>query len=91
MNGYTLGSITMVFALIFALKAGAEETTIEKAGTAVNKATDSVKETYRDAKDKGCEMVNGKMKCLGKKVSNKAKTLKDKTETKVEEIKDKVD
>lgn len=91
MNGYTIGSLAIACALAFAIKATAEESVVEKGATTMNKAGDSVKETYRDAKDKGCEMINGKLQCLGKKISNKGKTLKDKTETKAEEIKDKVD
>jgi hypothetical protein len=91
MNGYTLGSVALACALAFAIKAAAEESTIEKTETVVNKATDSVKEGYRDAKDKTCETVNGKVHCVGKKISNKAKTLGDKTETKAKEVKNKVD
>lgn len=76
------------FALSTAL---AEETTMEKGKALANEASDSVKKTYRDVKDKGCEMVNGKMECLAKKVGNKARNLKDSVGTEAEKVKDKVD
>lgn len=69
----------------------AEESTMDKAQTGVNKATDSVKETYRDAKDKACPLVDGKAQCLGKKIVHKTETLKDKVDTKATEVKNKVD
>ncbi|MBS1968844.1 MAG: hypothetical protein JSU04_00965 [Bdellovibrionales bacterium] len=91
MNGFTIGSLAIACALAFAIKASAEESTLEKTEAVANKATDSVKESYRDVKDKTCEMVNGKIHCVGKKIMNKAKTLGDKTETKAKEVKNKVD
>ncbi len=69
----------------------AEETTMEKAETGVNQAADSVKDTYREAKEKGCEMVNGKMECAAKKLKHKGQKLKDKVDTKATDIKNKVD
>ena len=75
----------------FMFSATAEETTGEKLKHTANKAEDSVKETYRNAADKTCEMINGKMECLGKKVKRKAQTAADKTATKVEQLKNKVD
>lgn len=77
--------------ILFSSFVHAEETTMEKVETSANHAADSVKETYRDAKDKACEMVNGKLECAGKKIKNKAKNLKDKTETKATELKNKID
>lgn len=69
----------------------AEETTLEKIETGSNKAADSAKKTYRKAKDKVCEMVNGKMKCVEKKIKGKVENLKDKVETESKEIKNKID
>ncbi len=83
----TLGSLG--FAL--GTSALADETVLEKTQNVGNKAVDSVKETGRDVKDKTCEMVNGKMECLPKKIKNKTKTAVDKTETKAKQIKNKVD
>lgn len=77
--------------ILFSSFVHAEETTMEKVETGANHAADSVKKTYRDAKDKACEMVNGKLECAGKKIKNKAKNLKDKTETKATELKNKID
>jgi hypothetical protein len=53
-----------------------------------NDVKESVKETATDAKkavkkgahraqEKGCEMVNGKMQCLGDKAKNRAEEVKD--------------
>lgn len=69
----------------------AEETKIEKAETVKNKAVDATKKVYRNAKDEVCEMVNGKMECMAKKVVNKVKSLSDKAETKTTETKNKID
>jgi hypothetical protein len=85
-------SISLTAALaIFGISAAAEETKLEKVETMANKTADSVRQTYRSAKDKGCEMVNGKMECAGKKIKNSARNLKDKIETSAEEAKNKVD
>jgi S-methylmethionine-dependent homocysteine/selenocysteine methylase len=84
--GLLIASFTFAASFSFA-----EETTVEKVETSLNKGTDKVKKTYRDAKDKTCEMVNGKMKCVGKKIKNKARNAKDKIETTTEELKNKVD
>lgn len=77
--------------LAFATNAMAEESVQEKADTKKNEALDSVKSTYRDAQDKACEMVNGKMQCLGKKIKNKSKNFSDKAKTKAKELENKVD
>ncbi|MFN3454060.1 MAG: hypothetical protein ACK41T_03815 [Pseudobdellovibrio sp.] len=69
----------------------AEETTMEKAENAANKTADSVKKTYRGAKDKVCEMINGKMECVAKKIKHGAQNAADSTETKAKELKNKVD
>ena len=56
-----------------------------------SKTVDSAKASYRDGKDKVCEMVNGKMDCLVKKIRNKTAAAIDKGKTKATEIKNKVD
>ncbi len=78
-------------ALSFTMTAHAEESTMEKLETQKNKAVDSTKSTYREAKDESCEMVNGKMQCLGKKIKHKAENLSDKAKTTATEVKNKVD
>lgn len=85
-----MGSFVLMSVLVSSA-ALAEETTMEKGKALTNEASDSVKKTYRDVKDKGCEMVNGKMECLAKKVGNKARNLKDSVGTEAEKVKDKVD
>jgi hypothetical protein len=45
---------------------------------------------HRDLEDKACEMVNGKMQCLGKKIKHKVKTFKEKSQTKEKEIENKI-
>lgn len=69
----------------------ADETLGEKVNTGANKGTDSAKKNYRDLKNKGCEMINGKVECAVKKMKNDTKNLSDKVETKATEVKDRVD
>ena len=76
-----------ILSLCLIFSAQAEETVTEKIETQTNKATDSVKKTYRSAKDKTCEMVNGKMECAVKKLKHKGQNAMDKVETKATEIK----
>lgn len=56
--------------------------------TFANDVKESVKETTQDVKksakkgvhrvqEEGCEMVNGKMECAGKKIKNRATEVKD--------------
>ena len=75
----------------FSTLVSAEETKMEKLETQKNETVDNVKSTYRDAKDKACEMVDGKTQCLGKKIRNKAKSMSDKTKTEGIELKNKID
>lgn len=86
-------SKSIFIALIFSLSqlTYAEETNIEKAETIKNHAVDNVKEGYRNAKDKGCKMINGKMDCAVKKMNNKIKSKSDKVKTDVKEIQNKID
>ena len=85
--------VTALFAATMALSviATAEETTMEKIGTATSKGTDNVKKGVRNAKDKGCEMMNGKMECAGKKLKHKVQNGTDTLGTKVDEVKKKTD
>ena len=80
-----------VVALSFGTNIYAEETATEKIESSVNKTADGVKKTYRKAKDKTCEMINGKMKCIAKKIKNESKNLKDNVETQSTEIINKID
>ena len=44
------------------------------------------KKKWRAAKDKGCEMVNGKMDCTVKKLKHKGENIKDEVNDKVDDI-----
>lgn len=68
----------------------AEETVTEKAGEMAQDAGKNVKKGYRAAKDKACEMVNGKMECAGQKVKHGAQNAADEVSDKANDIKKKV-
>lgn len=61
---------------------------VEKVGRDVKSAT---KKGYHSAKEKACEMVNGKMHCLEEKVKDKAEEMKDSVKDTTQDVKDKVD
>jgi hypothetical protein len=69
----------------------AETTTAEKVEAEGREAKTSVKKAGRKASDEGCEMVNGKMQCLGKKAKHKMENAKDSAKNKAESAKDSVD
>lgn len=69
----------------------AEETVLENAENKVNKVTDKSKKIYRNAKDKTCEILNGKTHCIVKKIENKINNASDTAKTDVSDIKNKVD
>jgi len=77
----------LCFVSLFGMSVHAEVTATEKIETSADKAGDSVKKAYRKVKDKTCEMVNGKMECVAKKIKHKAKNAADAIETKATEIK----
>lgn len=68
----------------------AEENVKEKVGEAASDTKKSIKKSYRNASDKACEMVNGKMECLGKKAKHKMENLKDEVNDKADDVKKKV-
>lgn len=81
----------MVLSLSLALIAGAEESTLEKADTVKNQTIDILNTNARKIDEQICETVNGKMKCVSKKVKNKIKNAADKLKTNTTEIINKVD
>lgn len=81
----------IVSVLLISGAASAVETNIEKTETVVNKSVDKVKSAARDVDNKVCEMIDGKMKCVVKKIKNKLKNAEDSTKTKATEIKNKID
>lgn len=80
---------TLVLAslLTFAPFLNAEETAGEKIETVKNNAVDKTKKAYRTAKDEVCELVNGKMECVAKKMKHKVQNATDAAKTKANEIK----
>jgi len=76
---------------VFPLVSHADETAAEKAEVKAAETKDSAKKVVRDADDKACEMVNGKMHCAGKKAKHALKNTGDKIDTKVDEAKKKAD
>ena len=65
----------------------AEETVEIKA----EKIQNAVKKTYRKADDKVCEMFNGKLKCVAKKVKHSVENAADSISTDAKDLKNKVD
>jgi hypothetical protein len=80
-----------VSVLSMAVVVSAVETNTEKTETVINKSVDKVKSAARDMDNKVCEMIDGKMKCVVKKIKNKLKNAEDSTKTKATEIKNKID
>lgn len=72
-----VGSVTVNHAM-------ADETVKEKATEAANDTKRAVKKGARKVKDETCEMVNGKMECVGKKIKHSAQNVGDKVEDAVD-------
>lgn len=75
-------------------KSGSEQTsesalenTKEAAQEVLEDTQKVAKKSYRDVKDKTCEMVNGKMECIAKEAVNKVKNAADSVKDKVNDIK----
>ena len=58
----------------------ADETVKEKVSEAGSDTKRAVKKGARKVSDETCEMVNGKMKCVGKKIKHSAQNVGDKVE-----------
>lgn len=58
----------------------ADETVKEKMSEAGNDTKRATKKAVRKVKDETCEMVNGKMKCVGKKIKHATQNAGDKVE-----------
>ena len=90
-NNIKIDVAVMALALGFTIGTYAEESVVEKVETSKNKAVDSVKKTYRKMDDKLCETVNGKTKCVTKKIKNGIKNNSDTIKTEGKEIENKID
>jgi ABC-type transporter MlaC component len=64
--------------------AHADETVKEKVTEARKDTKRAMKKSARKVKDETCEMVNGKMKCMGKKIKHGAQNVGDKIEDAVD-------
>lgn len=62
----------------------ADDTVKEKASEASNDTKRAMKKGARKVKDKTCEMIDGKMKCMGKKIKHGAQNIGDKIEDAVD-------
>lgn len=62
----------------------ADETVKEKVSEAGNDTKRAMKKGARKVKDETCEMVNGKMNCVGKKIKHGAQNVGDKVEDAVD-------
>ena len=62
----------------------ADETVKEKAAEVANDTKRAVKKGARKIKDETCEMVDGKMKCVGKKIKHSVQNTGDKIEDAVD-------
>ncbi len=68
-----LGSFTSNFA-------HADETVKEKVSEAGKDTKRAMKKGARKIQDETCEMIDGKMKCMGKKIKHSAQNVGDKIE-----------
>lgn len=89
-ENYLVLVFTMV-TLSLGFIAVAEESTLEKLETQKNKSMDGARHVYRTVDNRVCEMVNGKEKCVIKKVKNRAKDAADQIKTNTNELMNKVD
>jgi Na+-translocating ferredoxin:NAD+ oxidoreductase RnfG subunit len=81
-----------LFALVLGgISSMAEETTREKIKDAGNDLKHSVKKGVNKVKDETCEMTNGKIECVAKKIKHKASNAVDESGNKAKEIKNKID
>ena len=55
----------------------AEETAGQQLDHAATNVGNATRKTVRAAKDKTCELVDGKVSCLGKKIKHKAQNAAD--------------
>jgi gas vesicle protein len=69
-------------------KAFADETTGDKVKQDAEQVKTSTKKLGREASDKTCEMVNGKMQCAGKKVKHSLQNTGDAAKDKVDKTSD---
>lgn len=82
---YLVAGLLVLGSLNFsATSVNAEETVSEQVKEGAQDLKKNTKKTYRKVKDKTCEMVNGKLECVGKKMMHKTEDIKDEVKDKTE-------
>lgn len=73
----SLMTLTFAALLIAPFSFSHAESVTEKAKETATDVKKSVKKGAHRVQEKGCEMVNGKMQCLGDKLKNRGEEVKD--------------
>lgn len=76
--------VAAAFTGTFASQANADKSMGEEIKEGAQDAGKNLKKAGREVKDKACEMINGKLECIGKKAANKMRNAKDEIKDKVE-------
>lgn len=80
----TLSVVTLTLAHPYSVIFAADDTAKEKVIEAAKDTKRAAKKAVRKAKDETCEMVDGKMKCMGQKMKHAAQNVGDKIEDAVD-------
>lgn len=75
---------TLVGSSVVSNARAADESVKEKVSEAGNDTKRAMKKGARKVKDETCEMIDGKMKCMGKKIKHGAQNVGDKIEDAVD-------
>lgn len=79
-----LSVLTLMTAHPYSVAFASDDTAKEKVKEAANDTKRAAKKAVRKAKDETCEMVDGKMKCMGQKMKHAAQNAGDKIEDAVD-------
>ncbi len=88
MRSFTKLFLASVVAVTFTggISTAFAETVGEKMSEAGQDMKKGTKKSYRDVKDKTCEMINGKMECVAKKVKHKVQNGMDEVSDKAQDV-----
>lgn len=67
----------VILALVLSVPALAETKFDHKVDDVTHSVSKGTKKTVRSAQDKTCELVHGKLHCVGKKIQHKAEDVTD--------------
>ena len=73
-------ALILAIGLVLTTQGFANGTLKEKAKETYNDSVRGMKKAGRAVKDQACELVNGKMECLGEKMKSSVKNATDKME-----------